>query len=70
MLKAIEPTLKKEGKVVMLVEPSNSKKNSKNKRKSTEVKGGVAKKKAKETTPKGTCLHYAKSGHYRRNCNA
>ena len=65
MLKAVEPSLKKKGKVVMLLEPFSSKKSSKNnnKKKSTKAKGGVAKKKAKETTPKGTCFHCGKSGH-------
>ena len=30
----------------------------------------MAKKKAIETTLKGTCFHYGKNGHYRRNCRA
>ena len=59
LLKIIEPTLKKEGKTVMLVDSSNSKKSSKNKkkRKITKQKGGTAKKKAKETSSEGTCFH-------------
>ena len=47
----------------MLVEPSGSK----NKKKSTKAKGGVAKKKAKEIAPKRTCFYCGKSGHWRRN---
>ena len=47
MLKAVEPSFKKEGKAVMLVEPSGSKKSSKNKKMSTKAKGGMDKKKAK-----------------------
>ena len=62
MLKVVEPSLK-EGKSVMLIKPLSSKKSSKNKKKSTKVRRGVAKKKVVETTPKGTCLHYVKSGH-------
>ena len=48
LLKIVEPALKKECKVVMLVDSSSSKKSSKNKkkRKSTKAQGGVAKKKA------------------------
>ena len=42
VLKTIEPTLKKEGKVVMLMDSFGSK--NKKKRKSTKAKGGVAKK--------------------------
>ena len=70
MLKAVEPSFEKEGKAVMLVEPFDSKKSSKNKKKSTKAKGGMDKKKAKEIAPKGTCFHYSKSGHRRRNCKA
>ena len=61
ILKTIEPYLKKEGKVVMLVETSSSK--NKKKKKSIKAKEGVAKKKAKKTTLKGTCVNYGKSGH-------
>ena len=42
MLKTIEPTLKKEGRAVRLMDSFGSK--NKKKRKSTRVKGGVAKK--------------------------
>ena len=71
-LKTVEPTLKKESKVVMLVNSSSSKKSSKNKkkRKSTKPKGGVAKKKAKEASLKGTCFHYRKKIHRKRNYKA
>ena len=34
------------------------------------VKGGVTKKKVKETAPKGTCFHCGQDGHRRRNCKA
>ena len=62
LLKKIEPTLKNEGKVVLLVDSFDSKKSSKNKkkRKITKKNGGVAKKKAKETSSKGTCFHCGK----------
>ena len=62
----------KEGKTVMLVNSSSSKKGSKNKkkRKNTKKKGGAAKKKVKETSLKGTCFHYGKEGHWKRNCKA
>ena len=71
MLKIVEPTLKKEGKTVMLVDSSSSKKSSKNmKRKITKQKGGAAKKKAKETSSKGTCFHCGKEGNWERNCKA
>ena len=55
------------------MDPSSSKKASKNKRKgiSTKEKGGVAKKKkAKETTLKGTCFHCGQDSHLRKNCKA
>ena len=45
LLKTVEPTLKKEGEAIMLVDSSSS--NNKKKRKSTKAQGGVAKKKAK-----------------------
>ena len=53
LLKTVEPTLKKEGKIVMLVDSSSSKKGSKNKkkRKITKKKGGVAKKKRLRRRP-------------------
>ena len=51
MLKIVEPSLKKKGKVVMFVVPLSSKKSSKNKKKSNKAKGGVAKKKTKEIAP-------------------
>ena len=62
LLKTVEPTLVKEGKTVMLVNSSSSKKGSKNKnkRKITKKKGGVAKKKVKETSSKGPCFHCGK----------
>ena len=43
MLKEVEPSLKKEGKAVVLVEPSNTKKKN-----FTKTKGGMAKNKVKE----------------------
>ena len=69
LLKTVEPTLKKEGKTVMLVDSSSFKKDSKNKtkRKATKAKGGVAKKKAKQTFSKGIGFHYGKDGHWKRN---
>ena len=72
LLKIVEPTFKKEGKVVLLVDSSGSKKSSKNKkkRKISKQKGGVAKKKAKETSSKGTCFHYGKEGYWKRICKA
>ena len=72
LLKTVEPTLKKEGKIVMVVDSFGSKKSSKNKkkRKITKQKGGLAKKKAKETSSKGTCFHCGKEGHCKRNCKA
>ena len=68
LLKIVQPTLKKEGKAVMLVDSSSSK--NKKKRKSTKPKRGVAKKKAKEASLKGTCFHYGKDGHWKRNYKA
>ena len=72
LLKTIESTLKKESKIMMLVDSFGSKKSSKNKknRKITKQKGGVAKKKSKKTSSKGTCFHCGKDGHWRRNCKA
>ena len=65
LLKIVEPISMKEGKYVMLVNSSCSKKGSKNKkkRKITKQKGGTAKKKVKETSSKGTCFHCGKEGH-------
>ena len=68
LLKTVEPTLKNEGKIVMLVDSSGSK--NKKKRKSTKARGGVAKKKAKQTASKGTCFHCGKNGHWKRNCKS
>ena len=72
LLKTVEPTLKKEGKIVMLVDSSGSKKSSKNKkkRKITKQKGGAAKKKAKETSAKGTCFPFGKQDHWKINYKA
>ncbi|XP_074579600.1 uncharacterized protein LOC141836090 [Curcuma longa] len=66
MLKTIEPAVKSEKKVVMLVD--SSKKGSK--RKATRQAKGKKKKKAKVTEPasKGSCHHCGKMGHWRRNC--
>ena len=55
------------------MDPSSSKKGSKNKRKriSTKDKGGVdKKKKVKKATPKDTCFHCGQDGHWRRNYKA
>ena len=64
-LKTVEPTLKKESEAVRLVDSFGYKKSSKNNknRKSTKAQRGMAKKKAKQTAPKGTCFHYGKDGH-------
>ena len=56
LLKIVEPTLK-EGKTMMLMDTSRSKKSSKNK-KSIKLVGGIAKKKAKKKALKGTCFYY------------
>ena len=50
----------------MLRDSSSSKNTNKNKKKSTKPKGGVAKKKAKEIAPKGTCFHCGKDDHWKR----
>ena len=65
IVKAVEPSLKKEGKTMILKDTFSYKKSSKNnkKKKLMKLKGGVAKKKAKEITSKGTCFHCGKSGH-------
>ena len=58
---------------MMLVNSSVSKKGSKSKKKMKKpmkVKEDVTKKKAKETTLKGTCFHYHKDGNWKRNCKA
>ena len=68
LLKTIEPTLKKEGKTVMLMNSFGSR--NKKKRKITKQKGGAAKKKTKEMSLKGTCFHYGKEGHWKKNSKA
>ena len=68
LLKTVEPTLVKEGKTVVLVNSSSSK--NKKKRKITKQKGEAAKKKVKETSSKGTCFHFGKEGHWKRNCKS
>ena len=57
-LKTIESSLRKEKNHVMLMDSFGSKKSSKNKKmsKSTQAKGGVAEKKAKET-----CFYYGQA---------
>ena len=60
LLKAVEPTLKKEAKTVMLVDSSAYKKSLKNNNKNKnpmKAKGGVTKNKVKEAVPKGICFH-------------
>ena len=77
MLVTVEKTMKKENVVgtaaVAYNKPSSSKAKPQGKGKGKEKnsptpkpKGGVRKKKAKE--PKGTCHHYGKEGHWKRNC--
>ena len=77
MLVTAKKTMKKENVVgtstVVYNKPSSSKAKPQGKGKGKEKKpptpkpkGGVRKKKAKE--PKGTCHHYGKEGHWRRNC--
>ncbi|KAM1965651.1 hypothetical protein ACFX15_045958 [Malus domestica] len=72
-----EKTMKKENVVgtsaVVYNKPSSSKAKPQGKGKGKEKKsptpkpkGGVKKKKAME--PKGTCHHYGKEGHWKRNC--
>ena len=70
LLKIVEPTLKNKGKAVMLVDYFGSKKSSKNKkkRKSAKAQGDVARKRAKQTTSKGTCFHCGKYDHWKINC--
>ena len=68
LVKIVEPTLKDKGKAMMIVESLGSK--NKKKKKTTKPNRGVAKKKAKETTTKGTCFHCHKDGHWRRNRKA
>ena len=72
LLKTVEPALMKEGKTVMLVNSSISKKGSRNekKRKITKQNGEATKKKVKETSSKGACFHYGKEGHWKRNYKA
>ena len=72
LLKTVESSLRNEKRHVMFMDSSSSKKTSKNKKKSksTQVEGGMAKKKAKETAPKGTCFYCGKDGHWKRNCKA
>ena len=53
LLEKIESSLRKEKKHVMLVDSFDSK--NEKRTKFNKAKGGVAKKKVKETKPKGTC---------------
>ena len=66
LLETTESSLRKEKKHVMLVDSSGSKNEKRSK--STQVERGVAEKKAKYTTPKGTCFHCGKVCHWKRNC--
>ncbi|XP_074585271.1 RNA polymerase II C-terminal domain phosphatase-like 2 isoform X1 [Curcuma longa] len=65
MLKTVELSVKKEQKVVMMID--TSKKDSK-KRKSKAQAKGKKKIKKEEPTSKGACHHCGKVGHWLRNC--
>ena len=61
LIKTVEPTLKNEAKIVMLVDSfafKKSSKNNKKKKRPMKTKEGATKKKVKEAAPKGTCFHY------------
>ena len=70
LLEMVKSSLRKEKNHVMLMDSSSFKKSSKNKKmsKSTQVEGGVAEKKVKETA--STCFYFGQISYWKMNCKA
>ena len=72
MLKIIESNFKSEKASVLLVDKISKKKirhKGSNKKKKVNPKASISKKKMlKSISTKGTCFHYRKDGHWKRDC--
>ena len=67
MLKIAKSHFKGKKTLVLLIDKINKKKGKKGSMKKLNPKASISKKKAKKISTKGTCYHYDKDGHWKRN---
>ena len=67
ILKTVESHFKSEKAQVLHVDKINKKKDKKGSKKKLNPKASISNKKVKKVFTKGTCYHYDKDGHWKRN---
>ena len=68
MLKTVESHFKGEKTLVLLVDKINKKKDKKGSKKKMNPKDGISNKRMKKVSIEGTCYHYGKESHWKKNC--